>query len=243
MHIQIPILMYHQVRDMNKKEHLSSLAVPVKRFRFQMRLLKKMGYKGVSMTELMPYLKGEKQGKVAGITFDDGYLNNLTNALPALREMQFSATSYIVKDRIGKTNDWNPELNQQELMNRDHIQEWIGAGMEIGSHTLNHINLAQADKTSAQAEIYQSKEELEQIFGIAVNHFCYPYGGLTEHSVELVKKAGYLSAATTARSRCHSHENMFRLPRVVVAKHTLPHLFYMKIATRYEDKKRKPKLT
>jgi len=240
MQFHIPILMYHQVRNLQEKEHLSSLSVPIKRFRFQMKWLKYMGYKGVSLTELTPYLKGDKHGKVAGITFDDGYLNNLANALPVLKQMDFSATCYIVKDRIGKTNDWNPELSQQALMTQDQIEEWIDAGMEIGSHTLNHINLKNADKRTARSEIIQSKAELEQMFGVAVNHFCYPYGGFNEESVALVEEAGYHTATTTQRSRCHDNEHMLKLPRVVVARNTLPHLFWMKLATRYEDKRRKP---
>jgi peptidoglycan/xylan/chitin deacetylase (PgdA/CDA1 family) len=49
-------------------------------------LLKKLGYKGLNMTELQPYLTGKKQGKVVGITFDDGYKNNLIHALPILKK-------------------------------------------------------------------------------------------------------------------------------------------------------------
>jgi peptidoglycan/xylan/chitin deacetylase (PgdA/CDA1 family) len=47
-----------------------------KLFKSQMWLLKKLGYKGLNMTELQPYLTGKKQGKVVGITFDDGYKSN-----------------------------------------------------------------------------------------------------------------------------------------------------------------------
>lgn len=239
MSFRIPILMYHQIRDLKEKEHLSSLSVSPGSFRRQMKLLKVMGYKGMSLTDLIPYLNGEKQGKVAGITFDDGYLNNLTHALPIIKEAEFSATCYIVKDRIGKTNDWNPEISQQALMTQEHINEWINAGMEIGSHTLNHVNLKKVDKSTAELEIINSKNELEQMLGVPVNHLSYPYGGYDDNSILFAKKAGYLSATTTERSRCHEHEDMFKLPRVVVAKQTLPHLFCMKIATPYEDKKRR----
>lgn len=124
-------------------------------------------------------------------------------------------------------------------MTRDQINQWINSGMEIGSHTLNHVRLKEVDESTAEREIIDSKNQLEQIFGTSVNHFCYPFWSFSDHSVMTVQKAGYQTATTTERSRCMDNEQIFKLPRVVVARQTLPHLFCMKIATRYEDKKRK----
>ncbi len=239
MKFNIPILMYHQIRDIKEKEHLSSLAVSPGSFRRQMKMLNLMGYKGVSLTELAPYLSGEKRKKVAGITFDDGYLNNLTHALPVLDQLDFTATCYIVTERMGKTNDWNLRLSQQPLMTKEQIHEWINSGMEIGSHTLTHVKLGEVDAATAEHEIVDSKNGLEDIFGTSVHHFCYPFGSVNDHAMKTAQKAGYITAVTTERSRCTDHEDLFRLPRVVVARQTLPHLFWMKIATGYEDKKRK----
>ena len=59
----IPILMYHSIEAMPKSTVMRSLHVPPKRFRFQMWLLNMLGYKGLSMRELTPYLEGEKQEK------------------------------------------------------------------------------------------------------------------------------------------------------------------------------------
>ena len=73
-------------------------------------LLKLMGYQGLSMSQLQPYLRGEKSGKVVGITFDDGYLNNLTNALPVLQKHGFSSTCYAVSGLLGQTNLWDAKI-------------------------------------------------------------------------------------------------------------------------------------
>ena len=232
--------MYHQIRDIKGKEPQSGLAVSTGRFRRQMKFLKCMGYQGLSMTALLPYLKGEKQGKVVGITFDDGFLNNLTDALPVLDQLNFTATNYIVKDRMGATNDWNPALSQQPLMTRSQIQSWIDAGMEIGAHTLSHVRLAELSSEEAEREVIESKVGLEEMFGIPVNHFSYPYGSVDDGTVALAEKAGFQTATTIDRSRCLEGENLLRLPRVAIARRTMPHLFYMKVATRYEDKRRKP---
>ena len=88
----IPILMYHSIEAMPKSTVMRSLHVPPKRFKIQMWLLNMLGYKGLSMRGLTPYLEGKKTGKVVGITFDDGYQNNLINAAPVLKKYNFSAT-------------------------------------------------------------------------------------------------------------------------------------------------------
>ncbi|NCW54462.1 MAG: hypothetical protein EBV97_11815, partial [Rhodobacteraceae bacterium] len=61
---------------------LRGLVVSPGTFSRHMSLMQFLGYKGLSMGALMPYLKGERTGKVFGITFDDGYENNFHNALP-----------------------------------------------------------------------------------------------------------------------------------------------------------------
>jgi hypothetical protein len=50
-----------------------------------MWLLKKLGYKGLNMTELQPYLTGKKQGKVVGITFD--FLSHLHSLMGFLADL------------------------------------------------------------------------------------------------------------------------------------------------------------
>lgn len=103
----IPILMYHQIdASPQRGTPLRGLVVKPQAFQRQMRFLKVMGYQGLSMKDLEPYLNGTRQGKVVGITFDDGYLNNLTHALPALQANGFTATCYGISELLGKTNAW-----------------------------------------------------------------------------------------------------------------------------------------
>jgi len=81
--MNIPILMYHQIDEPPPRgAPLRGLVVSPSSFSRQMMLLRLLGYKGLSMTALEPYLTGEKSGKVVGLTFDDGYQNNVRHALP-----------------------------------------------------------------------------------------------------------------------------------------------------------------
>ena len=99
----IPILMYHNIDHAPQKKS-RGLYVRPGQFARQMAVLKAAGFRGLSMSELMPYLRGEQQGKVCGITFDDGYLDNLENAMPVLQQHNFSATCYVVSQRMGEYN-------------------------------------------------------------------------------------------------------------------------------------------
>jgi len=203
----------------------------------QMRILKHLGYKGVSVGELIPYLKGDKRGKVAGITFDDGYRNNLTEALPILQQMGFSATCYIISQKIGSVNEWDLDKGIPEnlLMNEEEVREWIFNGMEIGSHTCSHVRLTECSEEEAKSEIEQSKIDLEETFGLPIGQFCYPWGKTNKNITDHVAIAGYQSATTTDRGRANSSDSLLSLPRIPVTHSTLPHLFLIKLLSHYED--------
>ena len=234
----IPILMYHSIAAMPKGTVMRSLHVPPKLFKLQMWLLKIMGYQGLSMGKLQPYLTGDKVGKVFGITFDDGFQNNLTHALPILKKFGFSATCYIISQNIGGVNYWDLDkgIPENPLMDESEINEWIENGMEIGSHSQNHVRLAENDIETATKEITQSRLDLESQFNCSINHFCYPYGSHNDKIIEITKDAGYRTATTVNRGRAKSGDNLFTLPRVPITHRTFVHLFLMKILSKYEDK-------
>jgi peptidoglycan/xylan/chitin deacetylase (PgdA/CDA1 family) len=203
-----------------------------------MWLLKILGYKGLSMKDLQSYLTGEKQGKVVGITFDDGFKNNLTHALPVLNKFGFSATCYIITQNIGGVNHWDLDkgIPENPLMNENEIKQWIDNGMEIGSHTQNHVHLTDIDTKNTTKEILQSKLDLEKQFDCVINHFCYPYGDYNDQIVKISKDAGYQTATTVNRSRVKSNDDLLTLPRIPVTHRTFAHLFLLKILSQYEDK-------
>ena len=236
----IPILMYHQIdTPPARRTPMRGMVVAPKRFAVQMWLLKLSGYRGLSMSELMPYLRGEKVGKVVGITLDDGYVNTLENAAPILQKLGFSATCYAVSQRLGGHNDWDAAMGvpQKPLMNAAQLRAWVAAGMEVGAHTRNHLDLSTLDDDTAREEITRCKTELEQACGAAVQHFCYPYGRYSPSHIHFVREAGYLSATTTQRGRAAVHGDMYTLPRVLVAQATRLPQFALKLLTRYEDQR------
>ncbi|MFZ4481898.1 MAG: polysaccharide deacetylase family protein [Rhodoferax sp.] len=237
----IPILTYHQIENSPPRgAGFRSLYVSPADFARQMALLGMLGYRGLSMSDLMPYLRGERHGKVVGISFDDGYLNNLRHALPVLARHRFSSTCYVVSQQLGKSNAWDLSagIAQTPLMDRAQLRQWLDAGQEIGAHTRHHVHLAQVDAETCRDEVEGCKTELENITGAPVRNFCYPYGEFTPELSALARRAGFDSATTTQRSRCHSGEDLMQLPRVPVLRSTSLALLWLKLATGYEDRRR-----
>ncbi len=237
----VPILTYHQIDDAPAKgTPFRSLVVAPRDFQRQMAFLHGLGYKGLSMSALRPYLRGERTGKVFGITFDDGYLNNLTHALPVLQWFGFSSTCYVVSGLLGQTNIWDRAMGvpPAELMTAAHLRQWIFGGQEVGAHTRNHVRLTELDAATCEQEIVQCKAELEYHTNAAVEHFCYPYGDYKAEHVAMVRDANFLSATTTRRGRAQHIDPLFELPRVPVLRRTGRALLWWKLVSRYEDKRR-----
>ena len=238
--MNIPILMYHQIDEPPPRgAMLRGLVVAPKSFSRQMTVLKLLGYKGLSMRDLEPYLKGEKCGKVVGLTFDDGYQNNLQYALPALRKHGFTATCYGVSSMMGRTNSWDTHLGiaEKPLMSTEDWLAWRDAGMDVGSHTCTHADLTKLPPEKAREQIFTSKQALEKSLGCEVRHFCYPYGWFTPEHSTMVQQAGYVTATTTQRGRVHTGDDPYTLRRIMVARATHLGLFAVKVLTRYEDKR------
>jgi len=238
----IPILVYHQIAVAPPKgSPFRGLYVSPQAFARQMAWLKWLGYTGLSMGTLQPYLQGERGGKVVGITFDDGYQNNLTHALPVLARHGFSSTCYAVSGLLGKTNIWDESIGipQTPLMDEGEIRQWVAGGQEIGSHTHRHVNLLETEESGCREEMVLGKTGLESVIDRPVEHFCYPYGHYEARHVELAREMGFATATTTQRSRCHAGLDMLQLPRVPVLRSTTLPVFWLKIATAYEDRRKK----
>lgn len=241
----IPILMYHQIgQPAPKGTPFRGLTVHPHDFRRQMTWLSRLGYRGLSMRDLMPYIRGERQGKVVGITFDDGYRNVYENALPVLMDLGFTSTNYFVSQRLGGGNDWDYDIGipHSDLMSVVEMRDWHAAGQEVGSHTLDHVHLTALPLDEATRQIQLSRQQLEELLGEAVEAFCYPYGDESAAIRKIVRQAGYLNATTTERGLVRPDDDFFGLPRSTVARSTNLVRFLQRCLTKLEDRKRRRRL-
>lgn len=214
----LPILCYHNVAPPPESARFKLLYVSPARFERQLWAMRRFGLRGVSIGEGVTRLsKGTSRGCVA-LTFDDGYADTLTTAAPLLRQYGFTATCYVVSGAIGTYNRWDAEYLQEHkaLMSREQIEQWISAGMEVGSHTCSHPRLHQLNKEEALREIGESRMALRNLLGAPVDHFAYPFGQFTSETIELVRTAGYLSAVTVLHGVARASDDRYRLPRILV---------------------------
>jgi peptidoglycan/xylan/chitin deacetylase (PgdA/CDA1 family) len=161
---------------------------------------------------------GRARGLV-GITFDDGYTSVLANAVPELLRHGFTATVFVVSDRVGRTNDWD-DGTPWPLLSRSQISELAAAGMEIGSHSATHPRLVNASASQLAAEVGGSRESLGRLADAEIRGFAYPYGDMDATVRRAVRDAGYDYACAVAAPRAVL--GLMALPRVYVGQRDGP---------------------
>ena len=225
--------MYHRIAKVNRQSSTAGHYVSPLLFASQLRALKLLGYKAISLREAIEtWQRGEDTPpKSFAITFDDGCRNVYTNALPILRKLRFPSTVFLVSDLIGKTNEWNAAEGDVEepLMSLEEIRECRSAGMEFGSHTLRHCDLKTAEPDEAWSEISQSKSDIESLLGCECPLFCFPYGGWRAETREMVIKAGYRAACSTIKGSNDSKTDRFLLKRINIRRDSILPVFLYKV--------------
>jgi peptidoglycan/xylan/chitin deacetylase (PgdA/CDA1 family) len=200
-----PILMYHYIRKVDPSiDQLGyELSITPELFDAHMSWLHEQGYTTLRMDAAARCIRGEIRcpAKAVALTFDDGYEDAFSGALPILQRYGFTATFYIISGFVG----------QPGYMTWEQVAALRDAGMEIGAHTVNHPDLVNEDPAVSEYEIVQSKADLEQHLGINVTSFCYPTGLYNWSVEEQTRAAGYLNATTTRWDSDYS--DMLALPR------------------------------
>lgn len=204
-----PILMYHYVRevDPNADPLGYNLSVTPADFEQQMAWLAQQGYVGVTMATAERCMRGAGgcPARAVALTFDDGYADAYDVVLPILQRYGMRATFYIVSGVVGHGG----------YMSWEQLAALRDAGMEIGAHTVSHLDLTTLDPGGASFEIAQSKAEIEQRLGIPVASFCYPAGFYNAAIIDLVRASGFSNATTTRWDA--DYADLFALPRRRVA--------------------------
>jgi peptidoglycan/xylan/chitin deacetylase (PgdA/CDA1 family) len=207
-----PVLMYHSVST-SRLPDPHRLRVHPDRLDRHLRLLRRLGLRGVSLGELMVAADRGRTAGLVGLTFDDGYTDFLSDAVPVLARHRMTGTLYVVAGRLGGENGWDdgPRL---DLLDADGVRAVAAAGHEIGSHTLTHVRLSGAPPAAVAHEVTASRRILQDVLQDDVPGFCYPWGDVDEAAAEAVRAAGYDHACVTGDYR---PGDRFTVPRSYVA--------------------------
>ena len=183
------VLMYHSVSPYDEDPY--EVTMTPQRFERHMRWLRGRGLRGVSMAELLSARADGRSRGLVGLTFDDGYQDFVTYAMPVLQRYGFTATAFVLAGRLGGHNEWNRPGPEKALLTADQVRQAAQSGMEIGSHGLEHVSLPEADDTQLSAETVRSRAILQELIGQQIQGFCYPCGHLDARVVKAVQAAGY----------------------------------------------------
>jgi len=182
------LLVYHGVAEATDRDDPKRLLTSPEHLEAHLRFLQRRRYRFLTAEELLG--EGSPRPRTAVITFDDGWRNWLTGALPVLERVGVRATFYLCPGLFGLAH---PELvgAQAALLDEEGAGQLAAAGMELGSHSLTHPDLRKLDDETLAFELAESKTAIERITDRPCRTFAYPYGLYDERVVKAAGVAGY----------------------------------------------------
>ena len=198
---RFPLLLYHSVADA-ADPRFSDWVVTSELFGRHMDELAARGYRALTVRELAECgfgAGGAAPESAVAITFDDGFEDFYTAALPVLIRHDLSATVFITTGRVGSTSSWLARFGEGErrLMNWRQIREISAVGMECGAHGHSHIQLDAVSTRRAREAIQLSRFALEGVIG-PVTSFAYPHGYHSRRVRAEVRRAGFEQACAVS---------------------------------------------
>jgi peptidoglycan/xylan/chitin deacetylase (PgdA/CDA1 family) len=220
----VPILLYHSLTAYAAPRY-APYAVDPALFRDHLAYLADAGFSALTVRQLA---RGYRDPAVhwparpIALTFDDGFEEMATVALPALEKARFRATFYIVSGTVGTTSRWLQAEGEahRPLLAWAAIRDLDAAGHEIGAHGHTHRQLDVLPLLDASAEIARSRAELELGLGRSVATFAYPHGYSSAAVRHCVEDAGFDAACGVRNALSHPADALYGLARVVVGPTT-----------------------
>lgn len=234
----IPVLMYHKIPDQNiQTQH--RIFVTKSTFESHLQYFKAKGFTTLTFKDLEEYRSGEKNftnfpKKPLVLTFDDGYVDNLTNAAPLLKKFDMKAVIFLLADHSLQSNSWDADGKEplQPLMSLEQKKQLLDFNYEIGSHGFRHAKITEMTEAEAQQELLNSKIQLEKDFG-PISTYAYAYGLTTPRAAELAEEVGYDFAVNTDSGGLNHEENPYAIFRINIFPEDGPAQLRKKTATWY----------
>jgi len=214
--VRVPILMYHRVHlyatELTKS--LPDLTVEPSVFAAEIAALRRAGYHSVTVAQLFDALfhGAPLPPKPVMLSFDDGYVDDVTQILPVLRANGMTGVFFIITGRFAEPG----------FVNQAQVRQLDAAGMDVGAHTRHHVDLPGLPAATLASEVAGSRQDLERVLGHPVAAFAYPAGRYDAASEAAVRQAGFALAVTTEPGMQLSSQQALLLPRVRVGRTTTP---------------------
>jgi peptidoglycan/xylan/chitin deacetylase (PgdA/CDA1 family) len=192
----IPVLMYHFIGEppegLNGGNYVSK-----ENFSKQMAFLDFFGYRVITLDDYYQIKTRQKKGsgREIVITFDDGDLSFLKEALPVLEKYKFPVTIFLISAKVPTGEDHS--LSLAMIKDLQEKYSWI----DFQAHTKTHPHLKDTPDSQLKEEIFVAKRELEQMLGKPMPYMAYPFGEPTQRIIDEIEKAGYRMAFATSHAK------------------------------------------
>jgi peptidoglycan/xylan/chitin deacetylase (PgdA/CDA1 family) len=216
---RIPVLMYHEIADTT--ETSSRFAVMPNAFADQLAYLHDAGWTTISAGALSAILADDAAvlpERTVVLSFDDGYENFYSRAMPLLAKYRFTATVFMTSGWVKEVAPEGP--GNQLMLSWAQLSDLARAGIEIGAHSTTHPELDQLSSEHLHHELFDSKKQLEDHLGMEVPGLAYPFGYSNAAVRELAREAGYTFAYAVGNRIAPLKTDIFSIPRLTVQRST-----------------------
>lgn len=213
----IPILLYHTISD-DPQPGIAPFAVRPSDLERHLDAVVAGGFTTLTISELVARLDAGEAlpAKPLGITFDDGFEDNLTVAAPMLEARSLRSTVYLTTGSMPGRPGHVVSQSLGRMLGWDRLGELEAAGIEIGAHSHTHPQLDLVPLAEAAGEIARSKDLLEAALGHDVTSFAYPHGYATRAVRDEVRRRGFRSACGVRNAFSHERDDHWMLARLTV---------------------------
>lgn len=211
--MSVLVLMYHGV-----ERRPGPLFVEPAAFEEHLEVIAASGLPVLTVGEVGERLRGDTlPPRALCLTFDDGFASVTSEAAPRLAASGLRATVFCVAGRLGGTNGWPSGRTGGEpvpLADAADLAGLAAAGIEIGGHGMQHEPLDTDDRDVIRVEVDDGRHVLEDVVGVSVTSFAYPYGAAPSAAAQRAVADSYRTACTTRIGRVTPSSSPLALERV-----------------------------
>ena len=233
---RVIILCYHGVTErLNRHPNdPAGLHIRADRFEAQLNYLRRH-YQVISLGKFLEARRTNAPlpNHSVVLTFDDGYRNFLTGALPRLAEREMPASVFLITDRIADESQSNhawSELDDETFLSWDEVRELHQHGVEFGSHTCSHRKLSQIAASDAEHELRISQQKIRGHLSQTVMPLAFPYGAYSDAVVAMARELPYTCALTTDAGTNGPSTDLFLLRRNLIGDNDDEALFAARVS-------------
>lgn len=224
---RIPILLYHSISE-ESGGPLGDYTTAPGDFRGHMNALLDAGYAPISLAQAVAAFSDAPAAarsvlpeRPFVLTFDDGLADFVTHAHPVLVDLGLTATMFV--STAATWRDRPLALGGRLAMSREQVAGLPGAGIDVGSHSHEHLQLDLVSPRRAADEIRRSKDLLEDCTGTSVRSFAYPHGYHRRDLRRTVARLGFEHACGVRDQVSHTGDDRWALARLMVrSSHASP---------------------